>query len=767
MVLRGPAGCGRSHLGRWLARRASELGAAASLLATHHPDGPAGSGLAGLIERHLRTRGLGRLEVLDRVREGLRAQGIRDESEAHALTELVRPTPATTPGSEARRVRFRSERERHILVERLLQRACRTRPAIVWLDDAHWDPSSLGFVRSLLARQPELPLLVVVTAAAQALASLAESQALLTQLVHRDGATELTLGPLDRATHRALLQEQLGLTGALADRVEERTAGNPLFAVQIVSDWVQRRVLQRGPLGFEVREGKEAELPADLVAVWGERLSDVLRPYPPGYARALELGAVLGMEVDETEWAEACAQAGLEPTLDLVEHLCRLRLAARDPHEGRWSFSHAMLRESLLRRAGSGRRMVIYHRACAEMLRGDRRRAGGERLGRHLLASGDRLGALAPLLEGVQTHLAAGHPTSAGVLLRLWDEAIEALALSPDDTRLGAGWLEHARHARMAKDMTTAQAYADRVETSARDHGWQRLLAEALREQARLSRLRGDADQAWTLAVQASEQASRTADRRLQADCHWELGHVLVDRGSLDEAAAAFHQALVAYQSMKDGAGRGHCETGLAVIARQQRRIDDSRRLLERAGRHFEWSGARWGVAENFIHRGDVDRLAGDLDLARAHYQEARERYVALGLEDNALVDQREGMLWLERGQPELARPLLTRSLATFEQHQRPVLMATGHVLLLSCAAHLRDWAAWARHLDRARVLLTGADFVDVDLARFARHAGHAARHLGQTEAAKAAYTLSLGQWRGLGHQGEVAELEASLRALT
>jgi serine/threonine protein kinase/tetratricopeptide (TPR) repeat protein len=766
-VLHGPAGCGRSHLARWFARRADEVGAALVLRADHHPDREGGSGLAGMLERHLRTQGLRRSDVLERVEEALHDLGIRDEAEAHALTELIRPADKRDLLAGARRVQFRSQTERHILVERLVVRLARERPVLLWLEDIECGPDSLAFVSALLARQRDRALMIVATVQADQLAARPASEQLLQQLVAQTDATQLLIGPLSSRAQRSLIREQLGLEGDLADRVEERTAGNPMFAIQLVNDWMHRGVLEPGATGFRLRAGAQPELPMNLVAVWTARLAELLHDRPPGHGRALELAAVLGIAVGDQDWAEACRFAGLEPTPTLVETLCTLRLATREPTENRWCFVHAMLRESLLRNARVGGRLVRYHRACAEMLRAAPGRTSPERLGRHLLAAGDREGALGPLLLGIQDQLQGGDTHTAGRLLRLWDKALADLALPQDDTRHGAGWMEHARHDRLAKNLQGAQTYADRVETAARQHGWQRLLAEALREQARLARLRGQPDRAWDLIVQAGDKAGQTSDRRFQADCDWELGHLLVDRGNLEAAGKSFQKANVTYQTLKDGSGRGDCETGLAVIARQGMAIKEARRRLDRASKHYGRSGSRWGVAETFIHRGDVDRLAGDLDLARANYQEARERYQALGVEDHALLDQREALLLLERGRPVLARPLLNACLATFKSQQRVVLEACTHVFLLPCAGNGEDWQAWDLHFTRAQTLLSATGYFEVDLARMARNAGHYARRLHKPDEAMDAYSLSLRQWSGLGLSAEIEELKASLRALT
>jgi hypothetical protein len=55
----------------------------------------------------------------------------------------------------------------------------------------------------------------------------------------------------------------LGIEGALAERVARRTSGNPLFAVQLVGDWVSRGLLEPSQGGFRLTQGAKVDLPED------------------------------------------------------------------------------------------------------------------------------------------------------------------------------------------------------------------------------------------------------------------------------------------------------------------------------------------------------------------------------------------------------------------------------------------------------------------------------------------------------------------------
>jgi predicted ATPase len=109
--------------------------------------------------------------------------------------------------------------------------------------------------------------------------------------------------------HRRLVEELLRLEPGLAARVAERTDGNPLFAVQLVGDWVERGVLVPTARGLALEAGEDGRIPDDIHGLWTTRVARVLERHGPDARRALELAAVLGNEVDAAEWRALAEEA--------------------------------------------------------------------------------------------------------------------------------------------------------------------------------------------------------------------------------------------------------------------------------------------------------------------------------------------------------------------------------------------------------------------------------------------------------------------------
>lgn len=768
VLLDGPSGCGKSRLAEWLGERAQELGAATLLKAVHSSIPGPMQGLEPMLSRHFRAQDLPRSQVLVRIRDTMRLQGVTDADEWHAMTELVCPSGPTAARGE-RVIRFGSPLERYAVIRRHLTRLSQDRTVVVWLDDVQWGPDAIAFATHVLeVLDPRRSrILLVLTARDDILPDRRAEARQLDALLRRSEVTHLGLGPLPRFHHAALIRELLGLEGDLAAQVEGRTAGNPLFAVQLVGDWVQRGLLEPGEAGFRLKAGARVDLPTDLHQVWAAQVEKVLERWSEKVAWGLEIAAVLGQEVDLHEWRDVCHRAGLTASMPLLEEMMSrhlFRWGGEGADRQSFAFAHAMLRETLEHRARGGGRWPSWHQACASMLEGRPGTGEKERRGRHLLAAGSFAAAVAPLGEAAITRLEIGDPNMAGVLLAERQRALEFLPAPEGDIRWGEGHILWAWHARLQGDLDQAEAWAARAETSARRFSWTVIRSESLHERGRVAILRGDLRSAFRRFEEAAELAVITGDQWLIGRSQHHLADALTDMGMLERAERSYVSARAVYQLAGDELGVARCLMGLGQVARKAGEVEHASSLLEAARERFLHCGSRAGLAECVTRQGEVARMRGELERAEAFYREAAGLLRAIDTATNALPEAHVGLILVERGQYAAARDILVPCLHAFQRQERRTLAALLHAAILPCVAFLGEWIAMDQHLLALEPLLRETGYVDLDIARLARRGGDIAWTAGERARARDAWVVSRAQWTGLGRPQEAEEIDRLLQ---
>ena len=762
VLLAGPSGSGKSRLAQWLCERADELGAALVMRASHGPVPGAVHGVGAMIANALRCQNLDREDVGDRVEEIYRARNQHHRDEWEAITELI------APGQGAGGVRFQSAAERYIPIRRLLQGMTAERPVVMWLDDVQWGQDALGLAAYLLdmqARHPA-PVLMVLTATEETLAEREQESLALESLVRRPGATRIDVGPLAPEHRTRLIRNLLGLDADLARQVEERTAGNPLFAVQLVGDWVQRRLLEAGPSGYRLKRGVEAELPADVRAVWGTRVARLLKNRPIGQVMALELAAILGTDVDTGEWQDVCARGGAEPADSLVDALLDARLAiagARGPSTG-WSFAHAMLRETLEDNARQAGRLEAHHLKCAEEL--GARAAPQERVARHLVGAGRVADAVGPMFVAAESRVNLGDYASGEGLLGERDALLARLGLPPSDARWGEGWLLRHDVARRRGEVEAALGWLDRAEQAAHRFEWPSVQVRALVYRARIARWQGDIRDAVALTRDAGDRARKSGDARWVAEARLETALACKMLGDLEAAIDEVHRAYAVFDEIGDATGSARCVQVLGQTYKQAGRHKEAAAMLEKAERLFGDAGNRFGQAQCLNSRGDVLRFGGDLEGASALYRRSRGLYRTVGGWEYVYPEMNLAHILLIRRQFSAAEEMLEELTIEFERLGNRAVLADLHLGLALCAADAGRWLAFDDHLREANQQLDENSNADEDTARLARLAAERAIELGERGRALDALRLGRDQWRALGRVTERNATEAEMRRL-
>lgn len=769
LLLRGDPGVGKSRLISWLCQRAHELGAATPLRAFHSSTvASPNEGLVRMLATQLRCIGLERIDVLLRIKSIFQTQGVREDYEWNAFTELLSPAFPDEEGDV--RVRFSNPQERYTLIRRYLERLAQERPVILALEDVQWGFHALDFVEHLLSAQSRHPnpILIVMTAREDALAQQPSESARLREIMALDNTESLEVATLDASARSALVRELLGLEGPLAAQVEERCGGNPLFAVQLVGDWVSRGVLEVGDTGFVLKSGERAVIPDTIHELWVTRLSQVLEglPDPEAATHCLEIAAALGSDVNTGEWRDTASVEQLNVPRGLVDNLIESGLAHAS--EDGFFFAHGMFRESLERAASEALRWQKHNRACATMIEarsGEHMPHGvAERIGRHLLAAGALEKAVDWLLIGAREREDTSDFRVVHVLLERRDRALTQLRIPESDPRWGEGWVIRAQASHVQGNTQEALEWAEKAVEGARAHGWEQVLPRALRRLAHPAQNMNQHDKAEqalreALALyQQSESQDWGEARTLRS-----LGTLMFLRGRFDESKLYLERALELGDALEADRLVADSLYALADVSRKRGELDQTERYIQRASRIYERSGNQLGVSITVGALADVHRYLGKYDEAEVGYRRAVEVNESIGGYMGVIYQLNLGLLLLQRKRYEEAETLLLETRDALVERRWRYLLGVVDVALLPCLAKRAAWDAWDERFEQGTSMLQQGSFYDPDVAWPAELAGDVCAELGELTRAQSAWRFALEQWEALGDKEHLKQVQTKL----
>ena len=756
-LLQGPAGTGTSRLAAWLCERAHESGGAEIVRGTHAATPGAQDGLGSAVATRLRCRSMERDDLYERLVQQLAHEPDVPTDEAAALTEMISPAPE---GVETA-VRFSNSTERYELVGRFLARLARERPVIFWLDDAPLGPDTLSFVDYVLSTWPRggPPLLLLLTAESEVLAERPGAADLLARLRRHEQTTFVPLDGLDETDSAVLVSRLLGLRGELVARVQRRSGGNPMFAIQLVDELVQRRQLVPGPHGFRlVDPSVRLALPADLRAAWSGRIERFLDSRDPADARALEVAAALGLELDGGEWESVCRIDGTTPRPDLIGELVDRGLARWEEGTDRWSFGHGMVREALESRARAAARWHRANDVCAAALTGRDGLHDRERMGLHLVAAGRPEKGLEPLMDAAWRRGGRGDYAQAAFLVAERERALELAGIARSDPRWAQGWLASAYLRRVQGDIEGARKYLRWADEALDRDASPETAANLAMERARVAWLDSDVE----ANVGALTEAVRLfTDRGLLASALVARGITHLRLGHLTEGEADIRAAAKVVDAERHPSAAAYVEVGRAHAAMHGSRPDEAAEAVRRGLAIARPAGLRFRVAMFLAMNGEVLRARGELDAAKDAYGQALAMHRALGTGEVALMRSNLALTLIQQGHIDQAEPMLEASLAETPRGSFDFLRLVVLVNLLPCAVERGDWAAWETRLAEADELGLRRRF-EIDFADVLTLAAERAEAAGEHARAADVWELAAHQWKGLGRTAAAATAVAA-----
>lgn len=288
----------------------------------------------------------------------------------------------------------------------LLKLRAADHPVLVCLDDLHWaDPATLAALRALPGQLAAYPLIWLL---ARSTAGPGSGAALLFDLLARDGAARVTLGPLSDDAVAAVAADILHATpdaGLL--ELAAGAAGNPYLLVELLTGLREENAIQ-------VTRGRAALVSATLpdrvglaVRSWLGGRSHRVRPL-------LETAAVLGRSFRLDDVAEMLGEAPASLLPPLNEALQAGLLAAGTDD---FSFRHGLVWQAVTESVPLPARLALHRQFGGILLA-----QGGSAVaaGAHLLASarpGDTA-AIAGLDQAAIEALGTAPSTAADLALR-------------------------------------------------------------------------------------------------------------------------------------------------------------------------------------------------------------------------------------------------------------------------------------------------------------------------------------------------------------
>ncbi|RVU40997.1 tetratricopeptide repeat protein [Lujinxingia sediminis] len=799
-LVRGDVGVGASRLVQWLAERAHETGAAEVLQASHSPTGGPSDGVARMMGNVLRCTGLSRDEIALRVGQlfedqaapGLMARHLdtassRDQAE---LVELLSPGCDPDVRDDAFALRLVRPSERHMTWRRLLERLTARRPALLVLHDVQWGSATLSFVRHLLNEQAHggLPVLIVATLREGEEARARPVGEQLRDLLRFERAWQLGLAPLARTDHERLIEEMLGLERGLAEQVAERTAGNPLFALQLVGDWVERGVLEVGPRGFELRAGTTSDLPDDIHQVLRQRVDELVGVAaiaahqlegPAGRfggseraRRALELAAALGRDVEERQWRRACELAEcvsppVLPGLLEVRHLI-------ERHPTGWSFMHGALRETLEKMAREAGRWQSHHRVAAAMLEefGAHPGASAARRGYHLLEAGLPEAALEPLWQGARLAVDTFALHEGVKIAERFECALRTAGIGANDPRWAESYmlraLAHLRPGELdaaAGALEQARIFVETLEASHHpDASLQR--AEHTYLLGVFAQLTGDPTRGYELA----ERASATFDAVGHADGLARALYLQAESmcwlGDDHQALPMYRRAEAIFASLDDVRGVAKSKMGVGNLEMRHGDFDRGQALIEEALTVFQEQGDTYATAMCYSNLGEGLRARGMLAGALEICEQGVEMMRRAGLFE-ASIELNLCCAALAMGDVDRAARALKALQPRVIDMGSEGLLGVIYACWLPIYASRGQWKRWARSAEKARTHLERQPIHDGDLAWTFELAAAMARRAGRLTEARQALRSAIAQHRALGASEALERAEALLITLS
>ncbi|MEE8346454.1 MAG: AAA family ATPase, partial [Dehalococcoidia bacterium] len=556
------------------------------------------------------------------------------------------PAPPTLEPDQARFRLFDS-------ITTFLKNASKSQPIVLVLDDLHWaDKPSLLLLQFLARELRGARLMVLATYRDVELRREHPLADALGELSREGLSQRILLRGLSERDVARFIEITAGMSPpeALVEAVYRETEGNPFFVNEVVRLLVADGRLERP----EEVKSWSVTIPQGVREVVGRRLNHLSKECNGVLTVASVIGREFGLDA-----LERVSDVTGDRLLEALEEAVAARVVAEMPRAvGRYSFTHALIRETLYEELGTTRR-VRLHRQIGEVLEtlhGDNVEPHLAELAHHFSESvqgGDvdkainyatRAGERATSLTAYED--AAGHYQMALQALEAKDKPDEAqrceLLLALGEAHARAGDTPRARGTfQAAADIARKLGAAEHLARAALGFGGEFLVVEM-----------GRVDESLITMLQESRDALGEEDSALRARVLARWANELYFSDAIEQRVSLSQEAVEVARRVGDLTALAYAVRAKTVFIWEREVVDESLadaieilRLAEEAGHKTIALDAHSSRIYGLLTLGDINAVDAEIEayarLAEELRQPAYLWFAALFRTMRALLDGR------------------------------------------------------------------------------------------------------------------------------
>ena len=444
---------------------------------------------------------------------------------------------------------------------------------------------------------------------------------------------QVTLEELNKNEMAALLDTYLPLHPVLQEKLIHACSGKPFLLQQYLQQFVDEDMLQASPQGFSLGNQNHFSIMETQENVWNHRLEH-LQTTAPNQHEAIEIAAVLGVHFDEQLWLRICDVQEIPQINNVLAQLTRHGMLHYE-EEHLLSFTHPLLRQSILGQAMKRGRLRRLHRLCAKELSLDNDQSPDfqETLLSHWMQAESWNEALNCLDTLIEKRFAHSRLNGMSTLLRQREFLVETLYIPKSHIRYGKTLTYKLELSRLQENNASVIKLSKILLPKVRTGPWRPLAFHVF---SSLGLYRAQKHDLHKAEKYYREALCLCPDHEMTKGLmNFHLGDISYERNDLAKAREYYETAeniLSRYNWIKR---QGDCNYRLGDLAWLNNEPKKAERYWQNALQLYRKENNHRGESLIFNSWGELERMSGNYAVAENHYRKSLDLLRPIGASFN------------------------------------------------------------------------------------------------------------------------------------